>query len=156
MGRDGIEEAVEEVSRMLYPDANDDVFLPVQFALDSVVGAIRLLRDTNPRSWCHSFGDRFDASPYKGKRTLDFSKDPGECILDDGETADAIRNATSLSPKYKFYSCTQLNQTVYDQPKSIRFNARYGTVSVSTQQEFEDLYGFVSGFLARELKVFAR
>ena len=156
MGRDGIEEAVEEVSRMLYPDANEDVFLPVQFGLDSVVNAIRRLRDANPRSWCHSFGGRFDASKYKGKRTLDFSKDPGECILDDGEAADAIRNATSLSPKYKFYSCTQLSQTAYDQPKSISFSARYGTVSVSAPQEFEDLYGLVSGFLARELEVSAR
>lgn len=156
MGRDGIEEAVEEVSRMLYPGANEDVFLPVQFGLGSVVDAIRLLRDTNPRSWCHSFGGRFDASPYKGKRTLDFSKDPGECILDDGEAADAIKNATSLSPTYKFYLCTQLSQKVYDQPKSIRFNARYGTVSVSTPQEFEDLYGLVSRFLAKELEVSAR
>lgn len=157
MGRDGIGEAVEEVSRMLYPGVDDDVFLPVQFGLDSVVAAIRRLRDTNPGSWCHSFGARFEASPYRGgKRTLDFSKDPGECILDDGEAADAIRSATSLSPKYKFYSCSQLGPTEYSQPKSIRFNARCGTVSISAPQEFDDMYTFVSGFLAEELDVSAR
>lgn len=157
MGRDGIGEAVEGASRMLYPGVDDDVFLPAQFGLGSVVAAIRRLRDTNPGSWCHSFGAGFEASPYRGgKRTLDFSKDPGECILDDGEAADAIRSATSLSPKYKFHSCSQLGPTEYSQPKSIRFNARCGTVSISAPQEFDDMYTFVSGFLAEELDVSAR
>lgn len=156
MGRDGIEEAVKEVSEMLYPGVDEKVFLPVQFKPDSVVAAIRRLRDSNQGSWCHSFGGRFDAAMYKGKRTLDFSKDPGECILDDAEAADAIRNASSLSPTYKFYSCRQLSQTEYDQPKSIRFSARRGTVSISVVQEFEDMYGFVSGFLAGELETFVK
>ena len=156
MGRDGIEEAVKEVSEMLYPGVDEKVFHPVQFKPDSVVAAIKHLRDSNQGSWCHSFGGKFDAAKYKGKRTLDFSKDPGECILDDAEAADAIQNASSLSPTYKFYSCRQLSQTEYDQPKSIRFSARRGTVSVSVVQEFEDMYGFVSGFLAGELETFAR
>lgn len=155
MGRDGIEEAIEEVSEMLYPGVDERLFLPVQFETDSVVGAIKLLRDSNDRSWCHSFGGKFDDKKYNGKRTLDFSKDPGECILDDGEAVDAIRNSTSLSPTYKFYSCRQLGQAEYDQPKSIRFSARHGTVSISVAQEFEDMYRFVL-FLAGELKTFTR
>lgn len=72
------------------------------------------------------------------------------------EAADAIRNATSLSPKYKFNLCAQLNRAEQDRPKSIRSNARCGTVSVSVRQEFEDLYGFVSGLLAGALRVSAR
>ena len=155
MGRDGIEEAIEEVSELLYPGVNERVFHPVQFETDSVVGTVRSLRDSNNGSWCHSFGGKFDDKKYKDKRTLDFSKDPGECILDDGEAADAIRSATSLSPTYKFYSCKQLSQAEYDQPKAIRFSARRGTVSISVAQEFEDMYRFVS-FLAGELKTFAR
>lgn len=156
MGRDGIGKAVSEVSKALYPGVDEDVFLPVQFDRDSVMDAIRRLRRPNTGSWRHSLAGRLAAKAHNGKRSLGFSKDEGVCILDDSEAMDAISNATSVSPRYKFYKCKELGGAAYDGPKPILFNAGSGTVSVSVRQESDNMYMFMTGFLAKSLKVFVR
>jgi len=155
-GRDGIEEAAGEASRMPRPGANEGVFLPVRLGLGSVVGAIRPLGDANPRPWRRSLGGRFDASPHKGGRTLVFSRDPGERTLGDGEAAGAIRSAAGLPPRHKFCPRMRPSQAACGQPKSIRFNARHGTAGASAPQESEGPYGLVPGFPAREPGASAR
>lgn len=151
MGRHAIGDALDEVSKILHPSMQDEVFHHVRFAPDAVIEAIKKLRADDGRSWCHRFGSKFEARMYKGKTELDFSKGEGVCILDDREAVDAISNATNLAPEFRFYKCPKLSTVEYDQPKSMRFNTKKGVVSISVRQEFDDLYQFTTAFLIKSL-----
>ena len=156
-GRDRIEEAVEEASRMLRPGANEGVLLPVRLGPGSVAGAIRPIGDANPRPWRRSLGSGLDASPHMGRRTPGFSRDPGGRMLGDGGgAAGAIRGAAGLSPTYKFCSRTRPSRAAYGRPGPVRLGARHGTAGAPAPQESGGPYGLAPGFPAREPGASAR
>lgn len=155
LGRDSaISEIIPMISKILYPDAKKiNVFKHVNFDTDSIVNAIRILRNDDENSWCHDYRGKHSGTKYQGKKTTsDFSLGEGNCVLDDAEAIDAISVSTSINPTYKFYRCPKLNSKSYDSPKTISFNGEYGRISISTSPNFEIWYVFISKFLINELK----
>ena len=155
LGRDAaINEAINEVSKILYPDVeNLKVFGSVTFSVDSMVEAIKQMRNDDPDSWCDEYGGKHDGIKYQGRKTKsNFSLGEGNCVLDDREAQEAIASSTSISPKYKFYKCPKLHKISYDKPKTMSFNGRNGVVSISIHQEFENWYKFIAEFLMSTLE----
>ena len=156
LGRDeAIVEAVKEVSNVLYGDTkNIKPFRPVKFTKDSLVGIINKLKQDDDGSWCDEYNAHHTAIKYQGKKTkTNFSLGEGNCVLEDEEAQQEIDNATSISPKYRFTKCPQLNGESYPQPKTLTFNGRNGVVSLSIRQDFENWYRFVSNFLLQHLEL---
>jgi len=155
LGRDtAVSELLSFIGKTLYPNGgNEIVFKHLQFNPDSLVETIKKLRRDDPKSWCDEYRGKHDAIKYQGKKTKsNFSLGEGECVLDDQEAIDAINNATSINPTFKFYKCPKLTSKTYDAPKYILFNGGNGSVSVSVAQDFDNWYKFISGFLVEELQ----
>ena len=146
--------AVDFLAQILHPDIQAlDIFSPIQFGVDSLTETIRTLRDDDPGSWCDSYNARHEGERYQGRKTkTNYSLGPGECVLRDPEAIEAINMATSISPTYKFFTCTRLNNIPYTRPKSMKFNTLRGTVYIPTQQEFESWYRFIADFLLNTLE----
>lgn len=154
LGRDDtVSGPMNAISNLLYPDRqNIKTFANTQFDKDSLVKTIKSLRSDDPRSWCQDF-NAVHRMLYKGKMTKsNFALVDGNCVLDDPDAQDAINNAELINPTFRYYACPKLKKITHARPKTIRFNASDGVVSVSTPHDPEQWYGFIN-FLVKSIKM---
>ena len=156
LGRDEtLTEVVRVVSDVLY-DNTDRVkmFRSVMFEKQSLIDTINKMKQNDPtgESWCVEHNAIHDGGKFKGEKTMtNFSLGPYNCVLDHPDAQDEMANATSISPKYRFKSCPELNTLTYSKPKTMLFNGKEGVISISVTQEFENWYRFVSEFIIKNI-----
>lgn len=157
LGRDeALTEAIKVVSNILY-DNTDTIkpFNSVMFEKQSLVDTIGIMKnnDSTGASWCDEHNAIHRAEKYEGRKTkTNFSLGPNNCVLEDEEALAEIENATSISPKYRFKKCSELNAISYDRPKTISFNGEQGVISISISQGFENWDRFISKFILKNVE----
>ena len=158
LGRDtAISEVIEILSDILSIDTDRKhtrMFNHVSFNTESMVKVIKKMRKDDKRAWCDEYNGKHGAVKYQQRKTKsNFSLGEGNCVLDDSEAQEAIDMSTSISPKFKFYTCPRLNKITYEQPKTISFNGLRGVISISTAQNFDNWYRFIAEFLIDNLEI---